>query len=226
IKGTFTAKRGQENFNPFSQGSLLKNCMGVLCGPTPPSLIDRRGIVTQDPEPESHVSPVQSEKESNAVSAHHEYYGSTNITTQKTNNTGTNTGADWTSVVVTSELPPDSVKKRDMISYQTPDGSINNKVPPLNGTGVNSPQNCIGKKNHIWDMTLNQLDYLVYLVYLYCIKGNSLTISCPAFLVYLYCKNGNSLTISCPVYLVYLFCIKGNSMTISCPAFLVYLYSY
>lgn len=36
IKGTFTAKRGQENFNPFSKGSLLKNCMGVLCGPAPP----------------------------------------------------------------------------------------------------------------------------------------------------------------------------------------------
>ncbi|BFZ10142.1 hypothetical protein BsWGS_13181 [Bradybaena similaris] len=106
IKGTFTAKRGQENFNPFSKGSLLKNCMGVLCGPAPPSLIDRRGIVTGDPEPESH-----------------------------TNNIGTNTGADRGSVVVTSEVPPDSVKKRDMISYQTPDGSINNKVPQLNGTG-------------------------------------------------------------------------------------------
>lgn len=38
--------------------------------------------------------------------------------------------------MVTSEVPPDSVKKRDMISYQTPDGSINNKVPQLNGTGV------------------------------------------------------------------------------------------
>lgn len=37
-----------------------------------------------DPEPISHVSVGgQSEKESNAVNAHHEYYGSTHITTQK-----------------------------------------------------------------------------------------------------------------------------------------------
>jgi hypothetical protein len=36
IKGSFSAKRGQENFNPFSQGSILRNCLVVLCGPTPP----------------------------------------------------------------------------------------------------------------------------------------------------------------------------------------------
>ena len=36
IKGSFTSKRGQESFNPYSKGSIFKNCMQVLCGPTPP----------------------------------------------------------------------------------------------------------------------------------------------------------------------------------------------
>ena len=29
--------------------------------------------------------------------------------------------------------PGEVVKKREMISYQTPDGTINNKLPPING---------------------------------------------------------------------------------------------
>ncbi|XP_047005235.1 palmitoyltransferase app-like isoform X1 [Schistocerca americana] len=48
IKGSFTSKRGQENFNPYSQGNVCSNCLYVLCGPVPPSLIDRRGIVTPE----------------------------------------------------------------------------------------------------------------------------------------------------------------------------------
>ncbi|XP_066990967.1 palmitoyltransferase ZDHHC9 [Anabrus simplex] len=48
IKGSFTSKRGQESFNPYSQGGVCSNCFYVLCGPTPPSLIDRRGIVTPE----------------------------------------------------------------------------------------------------------------------------------------------------------------------------------
>ncbi|CAL1547421.1 unnamed protein product, partial [Lymnaea stagnalis] len=113
IKGTFTAKRGQDNFNPFSKGSLFKNCMGVLCGPNPPSLLDRRGFVVPDAEPVSH-----------------------------TNNMGTNTTADRSTVVVTDETPAEGVKKRDMISYQTPDGSVNSKLPPLNGTGQRVSEKC------------------------------------------------------------------------------------
>ncbi|XP_043472086.1 palmitoyltransferase ZDHHC18 [Leptopilina heterotoma] len=48
IKGSFTSKRGQESFNPYSQGNICGNCFFVLCGPAPPSLIDRRGIVTPE----------------------------------------------------------------------------------------------------------------------------------------------------------------------------------
>ncbi|GAB6028993.1 Palmitoyltransferase zdhhc14 [Chamberlinius hualienensis] len=48
IKGSFSSKRGQNNANPYSLGSLCHNCFGVLCSPVPPSMIDRRGIVTPE----------------------------------------------------------------------------------------------------------------------------------------------------------------------------------
>lgn len=41
IKGSFASKRGQENFNPYSQGNVCLNCFHILCGPITPSLIDR-----------------------------------------------------------------------------------------------------------------------------------------------------------------------------------------
>ncbi|XP_060518377.1 palmitoyltransferase app isoform X3 [Cylas formicarius] len=46
IKGSFTGKRGQESFNPYSRGNVCLNCFHILCGPVTPSLIDRRGVVT------------------------------------------------------------------------------------------------------------------------------------------------------------------------------------
>eukprot|EP00105_Crassostrea_gigas_P029335 XP_011451260.1 PREDICTED: palmitoyltransferase ZDHHC9 isoform X4 [Crassostrea gigas] len=124
IKGSYSAKRGQENFNPFSQGSIFRNCLGVLCGPTPPSLIDSRGFVIPDSSQTQGVN-ASTGKESNAVNVKHEYYGSTNNT--KTNNVGTNTANH-----VTGSNGSGPVMKQ-MISYQTPDGSINSRLPPTNG---------------------------------------------------------------------------------------------
>uniref|UniRef100_A0A224XEW3 Palmitoyltransferase n=1 Tax=Panstrongylus lignarius TaxID=156445 RepID=A0A224XEW3_9HEMI len=46
IKGSFSSKRGQASFNPYSRGNICSNCCHILCGPSPPSLIDRRGLVT------------------------------------------------------------------------------------------------------------------------------------------------------------------------------------
>jgi len=43
IKGTFKPSTG----NPFSAGSYFSNCGVVVCGPNPPSLIDRRGWVSE-----------------------------------------------------------------------------------------------------------------------------------------------------------------------------------
>ncbi|XP_017769845.1 PREDICTED: probable palmitoyltransferase ZDHHC14 isoform X2 [Nicrophorus vespilloides] len=48
IKGSFASKRGQDPFNPYSQGNVCLNCLHILCGPIGPSLIDRRGLVTDE----------------------------------------------------------------------------------------------------------------------------------------------------------------------------------
>jgi len=46
IKGSYSSKRNTTNFNPYSKGNPLSNCLSVLCGPQPPSLLDARGQVT------------------------------------------------------------------------------------------------------------------------------------------------------------------------------------
>ncbi|MBN3284204.1 ZDH14 palmitoyltransferase, partial [Polyodon spathula] len=48
IKGSWSTKRGKENYNPYSHGSIVTNCCVALCGPIPPSLIDRRGFIQPD----------------------------------------------------------------------------------------------------------------------------------------------------------------------------------
>jgi len=97
IKGSFSSKRGQDNFNPYSQGSIGKNCITVVCGPVYPSLIDRRGLVvpdgtehylanpnTQRPGGANSTQAVNDvTAENNAVNqGWHQEYGATNINTQ------------------------------------------------------------------------------------------------------------------------------------------------
>ncbi|XP_038823856.1 palmitoyltransferase ZDHHC14-like isoform X3 [Salvelinus namaycush] len=48
IKGSWSSKRGKGNYNPYSYGNIFTNCCAALCGPLPPSLIDRRGFVQSD----------------------------------------------------------------------------------------------------------------------------------------------------------------------------------
>ncbi|XP_063700467.1 palmitoyltransferase app [Culicoides brevitarsis] len=48
IKGSFSSKNGQQSVNPYSHGNICLNCFHILCGPISPSLINRRGIVTDD----------------------------------------------------------------------------------------------------------------------------------------------------------------------------------
>ncbi|XP_043074373.1 palmitoyltransferase ZDHHC18-B isoform X2 [Puntigrus tetrazona] len=60
IKGSWSGKSGNEDVgNPYSYNSILKNCCSVLCGPMPPSLIDRRGFVPSDDSVQT--SPVEVE---------------------------------------------------------------------------------------------------------------------------------------------------------------------
>jgi len=52
IKGSWSNKRGKENYNPYSYGNIFTNCCVALCGPISPSLIDRRGYIQPDtPQP-------------------------------------------------------------------------------------------------------------------------------------------------------------------------------
>ncbi|KAI6078395.1 Palmitoyltransferase ZDHHC9 [Aix galericulata] len=46
IKGSWTGKNRVQN--PYSHGNIVKNCCEVLCGPLPPSVLDRRGILQQE----------------------------------------------------------------------------------------------------------------------------------------------------------------------------------
>ncbi|XP_062863738.1 palmitoyltransferase ZDHHC14-like isoform X2 [Trichomycterus rosablanca] len=48
IKGSWSSKRLKDNYNPYSYGNIFTNCCAALCGPLPPSLIDRRGFVKPD----------------------------------------------------------------------------------------------------------------------------------------------------------------------------------
>ncbi|CAG10726.1 unnamed protein product, partial [Tetraodon nigroviridis] len=48
IKGSWSSKKGKDNYNPYSHGNVFANCCAALCGPLPPSLIDRRGFVQSD----------------------------------------------------------------------------------------------------------------------------------------------------------------------------------
>ncbi|XP_048116830.1 palmitoyltransferase ZDHHC18a [Alosa alosa] len=52
IKGSWSSKRGVEDYkNPYSYNNIFTNCCVVLCGPMPPSLIDRRGFLPPEDIP-------------------------------------------------------------------------------------------------------------------------------------------------------------------------------
>ncbi|XP_068226697.1 palmitoyltransferase ZDHHC18 isoform X1 [Palaemon carinicauda] len=77
IKGSFSPRRGQTNFNPYGYGNFCLNCLAVLCGPVQPSLIDRRGVVTLE-----YLSTSQNKVPENQLSSRS--YGTVH-TTQPTN---------------------------------------------------------------------------------------------------------------------------------------------
>lgn len=46
IKGSWSGKNRVQN--PYSHKNIIKNCCEVLCGPTYPSVLDRRGLMSED----------------------------------------------------------------------------------------------------------------------------------------------------------------------------------
>ncbi|XP_037532977.1 palmitoyltransferase ZDHHC18a [Nematolebias whitei] len=60
IKGSWSSKRGAEDSgNPYSHNNIVTNCCVTLCGPMPPSLIDRRGFVPPDELPAAPASETE-----------------------------------------------------------------------------------------------------------------------------------------------------------------------
>lgn len=59
IKGSWSSKRGEESGNPYTYNNIFTNCCMVLCGPMPPSLIDRRGFLPPDDTPQTVTSDTE-----------------------------------------------------------------------------------------------------------------------------------------------------------------------
>ncbi|XP_068603706.1 palmitoyltransferase ZDHHC18-B [Brachionichthys hirsutus] len=59
IKGSWSGKSGEDATNPYSHKSILINCCTMLCGPMPPSLIDRRGFLPKDEAVQTSVTELE-----------------------------------------------------------------------------------------------------------------------------------------------------------------------
>ncbi|XP_042362290.1 palmitoyltransferase ZDHHC18-B [Plectropomus leopardus] len=59
IKGSWSGKSGEDVTNPYSHKNIFINCCSVLCGPMPPSLIDRRGFLPADESAQTAGSDIE-----------------------------------------------------------------------------------------------------------------------------------------------------------------------
>uniref|UniRef100_A0A672Y4U1 Palmitoyltransferase n=1 Tax=Sphaeramia orbicularis TaxID=375764 RepID=A0A672Y4U1_9TELE len=60
IKGSWSGKSGGEDVtNPYSHKNIFINCCSVLCGPMPPSLIDRRGFLPADESAQTGAADIE-----------------------------------------------------------------------------------------------------------------------------------------------------------------------
>ncbi|XP_068189058.1 palmitoyltransferase ZDHHC18-B-like [Antennarius striatus] len=59
IKGSWSGKSGEDVSNPYSHKNIFINCCTMLCGPMPPSLIDRRGFLPKDEAVQTSVTEIE-----------------------------------------------------------------------------------------------------------------------------------------------------------------------
>lgn len=137
IKESFSMKRGQGGFNPYSQGNICRNCFYVLCGPSPPSLIDRRGIVTPEYRAE------QGRAGDDSVITNNKTYGTVKIVQPQSNGT-----------IVQTNPSPDLT------------GSMNNLVPgqhsppieSINGSTTNSVSQLVTNEVPLASLNIAPID--------------------------------------------------------------------
>ncbi|XP_078001447.1 palmitoyltransferase ZDHHC18-like isoform X1 [Glandiceps talaboti] len=95
IKGSWSSKRGENNYNPYSYGSICRNCCAVLCGPTHTSLMDRRGVVIPEV-----VTPDSSSGSSQQQSPQN--YGATTFTEPREDEIKNNKASKTNTTLVTA----------------------------------------------------------------------------------------------------------------------------
>ncbi|XP_070567975.1 palmitoyltransferase ZDHHC18-like isoform X1 [Ptychodera flava] len=133
IKGSWSSKRGENNYNPYSYGSICNNCCAVLCGPTHVSLMDRRGFV--QPEiviPDSTPSSSQQSPQN---------YGSTTITEPREEDELKHDKVNSkTNVTLVTTAESNNVEAVDQSNpASTPATLIANDVTPVSQTSVVFP---------------------------------------------------------------------------------------
>ncbi|CAL4065107.1 unnamed protein product, partial [Meganyctiphanes norvegica] len=115
IKGSFSARRNQANFNPYGYGNFCLNCLAVLCGPVQPSFIDRRGVVTQE-----YLSSTSSTRVADTqVTLPSRTYGTVH-TAQPSNG-------------MSGQYPPVAQYPPQVVMSETHHGSNGGSHPPANG---------------------------------------------------------------------------------------------
>ncbi|XP_046466258.1 palmitoyltransferase ZDHHC9 isoform X1 [Neodiprion pinetum] len=141
IKGSFTSKRGQESFNPYSQGNVCGNCFYVLCGPAPPSLIDRRGIVT----PEYRAEQERGGDEN--VIVNNKTYGTVKTVQPQLNGIGVFTNP--------SNEVSGSINNLSTAQHSPPQGR---RIESINGSTTNSVSQLVSNEIPLASLSLMPLD--------------------------------------------------------------------
>ncbi|KAM3612695.1 uncharacterized protein V6R79_012851 [Siganus canaliculatus] len=131
IKGSWSGKNRVQN--PYSHKNIIKNCCEVLCGPTYPSVLDRRGLMDDSsvPATSTAASPSSSSSSNNPVPQ-----------TTKT-----------TAPLIPNEHTPDDAKPSIAESAEKSpspkdEGPVASKVPPLASPETDAETSLAKDKTH------------------------------------------------------------------------------
>ncbi|XP_054647272.1 palmitoyltransferase ZDHHC9 isoform X1 [Dunckerocampus dactyliophorus] len=115
IKGSWSGKNRVQN--PYSHKNIIKNCCEVLCGPTYPSVLDRRGLMQED-------SPVAASSAVASPSSSFSFSNSSNPAPQTTKTTAP---------LIPNEHTPDDAKSGIAASAESNSSSPAEDRPPSTG---------------------------------------------------------------------------------------------
>nr|XP_057931366.1 palmitoyltransferase ZDHHC9 isoform X2 [Doryrhamphus excisus] len=140
IKGSWSGKNRVQN--PYSHKNIIKNCCEVLCGPTYPSVLDRRGLMQED-SPVAASSAVASPSSSPSPSFS---FSNSSIPPPQTTKT--------TAPLIPNEHTPDDAKSsiaalaKSTSSSPTEDRPPSNDIPPLASPETDAETSVAKDKSH------------------------------------------------------------------------------